>query len=279
MNYFITGRPGSGKSTLAAWLCSRLPPPAAGLRTLCTGRCEAGPVFSLQDLLTGEMAPISRPSPEGDRMMGIPETFEGFGAEALRRAAGSGAAVVLVDEVGRFERNCTGYLNTLQALVEGPQTVVAALKKEDLPHLNALRAREEDIQIDLDQISPAEARARLAARLPAPLHPGVSVRLYREDKVFGPGPMQLLELTARTGSLHSAAAAMGRAYSKAWKLLAGLEEQWGFALLERRPGGAKGGGSALTPKAWELLERYRAFEWETRRAAQRAFAAHFNDFP
>ena len=236
-------------------------------------------MFSLQDLLTGEMAPISRPSPEGGRMVGIPETFEGFGAEALRRAAGSGAAVVLVDEVGRFERNCTGYLNTLQALVEGPQTVVAALKKEDLPHLNALRAREEDIQIDLDQISPAEARARLAARLPAPLHPGVSVRLYREDKVFGPGPMQLLELTARTGSLHSAAAAMGMAYSKAWKLLAGLEEQWGFALLERRPGGAKGGGSALTPKAWELLERYRAFEWETRRAAQRAFAAHFNDFP
>ena len=44
-------------------------------------------------------------------------------------------------------------------------------------------------------------------------------------------------------------------------------------------GGAKGGGSALTPKAWELLERYRAFEWETRQAAQRAFAAHFNDFP
>ena len=279
MKCFIPGRPGSGKSPLAAWLCSRRLQPAAGLRTLCTGRCEAGPVFSLQDLLTGEMAPISRPSPEGDRMMGIPETFEGFGAEALRRAAGSGAAVVLVDEVGRFERNCTGYLNTLQALVEGPQTVVAALKKEDLPHLNALRAREEDIQIDLDQISPAEARARLAARLPAPLHPGVSVRLYREDKVFGPGPMQLLELTARTGSLHSAAAAMGMAYSKAWKLLAGLEEQWGFALLERRPGGAKGGGSALTPKAWELLERYRAFEWETRRAAQRAFAAHFNDFP
>lgn len=279
MNYFITGRPGSGKSTLAAWLCSRLPQPAAGLRTLCTGRCEAGPVFSLQDLLTGEMAPISRPSPEGDRMMGIPETFEGFGAEALRRATESGAPVVLVDEVGRFERNCTEYLAQLQALVEGPQTVVAALKKEDLPHLNALRAREEDIQIDLDQISPAEARARLAARLPAPLHPGVSVRLYREDKVFGPGPMQLLELTARTGSLHSAAAAMGMAYSKAWKLLAGLEEQWGFALLERRPGGAKGGGSALTPKAWELLERYRAFEWETRRAAQRAFAAHFNDFP
>lgn len=278
MNYLITGRPGSGKSTLAAWLCSRLPQPIAGLRTLCTGRYEAGPVFSIQDLLTGEMAPISRPNPEEERMMGIPETFEGFGADALRRAAVSGAPVVLVDEVGRFERNCTGYLNALQALVEGPQTVVAALKKEDLPHLNALRAREQDVQIDLDEISPAEARAQLAAQLPAPLHPGVSVRLYREEKLFGPGPMQLLELTARTGSLHSAAAAMGMAYSKAWKLLAGLEEQWGFSMLERRPGGAKGGGSTLTPKAWELLARYRAFEWETRQAAQQAFAAHFDGF-
>lgn len=278
MNYLITGRPGSGKSTLAAWLCSRLPQPTAGLRTLCTGRCEAGPVFSLQDLRTGQMASISRFDPEETRVVSIPEAFEEFGAEALRRAAESGAPVVLVDEVGRFERNCTGYLNALQSLVEGPQTVVATLKKEDLPHLNALRRRSQDIQIDLDEISPAEARAQLAARLPAPLHPGVSVRLYREEKVFGPGPMQLLELTARTGSLHSAAAAMGMAYSKAWKLLAGLEEQWGFAMLERRPGGTRGGGSTLTPKAWDLLERYRAFEWETRQAAQRAFTAHFADF-
>ena len=40
--YILTGRPCSGKTTLAAWLCRRLPQPVAGLRTLCTGRCEAG---------------------------------------------------------------------------------------------------------------------------------------------------------------------------------------------------------------------------------------------
>lgn len=276
MNYILTGRPGSGKSTLASWLCDRLPQPAAGVRTLCTGRCGAGPIFSLQDLLTGQMVPISRPA-EG-RMQGIPEAFEGFGADALRRAAQSGAAVVLADEVGRFERDCAGYLAELARLADGPQILVAAVKKEDLPHLNALRSRAEDVQIDLDAMTPAEARALLARQLPAPLHPGVSLRLFREEKCFGPGPAQILDLVARTGSLHSAAAGLGMSYSKAWKLLGEMERQWGFAMLERRPGGAGGGGSTLTPRAWELLARFRALEWETRQAAARGFARHFADF-
>ena len=52
--FIIVGRACSGKSTLATWLCRRLPQPVAGLRTLCTGRDEAGALFSLQDLATGQ---------------------------------------------------------------------------------------------------------------------------------------------------------------------------------------------------------------------------------
>lgn len=275
-NYILTGRPFSGKSTLAAWLCSRLPGPAAGVRTVCIGRCAAGPLFGMQDLGTGAVEPISRETGQGIR--GIPEAFAGFGTRALEAARAGGAPTVLVDEVGRFERDCAPYLAALDALLDGPCTVVAAVKKEDLPHLNALRARQGDVQIDLDETTPEAARAALARTLPAPLHPGVSVRLYRQDKCFGPGPLQLLELVGRTGSLHKAAAAMGMAYSRAWKLLGKLERQWGFAMLQRSPGGAGGGGSLLTPAAWDLLARYRALEWQTRQAAGLAFARCFGDF-
>ena len=58
--FIIVGRACSGKSTLATWLCRRLPQPVAGLRTLCTGRDEAGALFSLQDLATGQLTPLGR---------------------------------------------------------------------------------------------------------------------------------------------------------------------------------------------------------------------------
>ena len=101
------------------------------------------------------------------------------------------------------------------------------------------------------------------------------MRLYRAGKCFGPGPLQLLELVARTGSLRTAAATMGMAYSKAWGMLNELESQWGFAMVARRPGGAGGGGSLLTEQAWDLIRRYRALQWACDRAAQDAFAQQF----
>ncbi len=276
VNYILTGRPLGGKSALAAWLCSRLPRPAAGVRTVCIGRCEAGPLFGLQDLTTGRVEPVNRA--EGRGIESLPAAFESFGCRALQAARDSAAPTVLVDELGCWEGACPGYLAALNALLDGPATVVAIAAKEDRPHLNALRARQGDVQIDLDDTTPEAVRAALAPALPAPLHPGVSVRLYGAEKCFGPGPMELLERVGRTGSLHKAAAAMGMAYSKAWKLLGALEQQWGFAILQRSPGGAGGGGSLLTPAAWDLLERYRALQWETARAADQAFARHFADF-
>ena len=73
----------------------------------------------------------------------------------------------------------------------------------------------------------------------------LTVRLYRQDKSFGPGPMRLLRGVEEGGSLHQAAEAMGMSYSKAWTLLRKLEKEWGFTLLDRQPGGPKGGGRGL----------------------------------
>ena len=63
--YLITGAPCTGKSTLAAWLCRRLPRPAAGLRTFCTGRSPAGALFSLQNLADGTVHPCTRAEGDG----------------------------------------------------------------------------------------------------------------------------------------------------------------------------------------------------------------------
>ena len=107
------------------------------------------------------------------------------------------------------------------------------------------------------------------------LHWGLTLRLYRREKSFGPGPMKLLEGVERTGSLHQSAQEMGMAYSKAWKILKTVEKEWGYPLLVRQTGGARGGGSTLTAAGKDLLTRYRAMLSRVEQAAQEAFDACF----
>lgn len=105
----------------------------------------------------------------------------------------------------------------------------------------------------------------------------LTLRLFLQEKSFGPGPMRLLEGVKKTGSLQKAASEMGMAYSKAWKLMRCLEEEWGFPLLVRQTGGSNGGGSSLTNEAEDLLARYEAMLAEIDQAAKAAFTKYFPD--
>ena len=51
------------------------------------------------------------------------------------------------------------------------------------------------------------------------LRPVISVRIFREEKCFGPGVAALLKSIEAHHSLRSAAASMSMAYSKAWRIL------------------------------------------------------------
>ena len=81
------------------------------------------------------------------------------------------------------------------------------------------------------------------------LHYGISLKLYFENKAFGPGMSALLRGVEETGSLQGAAQGMNMAYSKAWKMLKESEKAWGFPLTERETGGKDGGGSTLTRRS------------------------------
>jgi molybdate transport repressor ModE-like protein len=108
-----------------------------------------------------------------------------------------------------------------------------------------------------------------------PLHFGISLRLYRDDKVFGPGVAELLETVRETNSLRSAAMRMDMAYSKAWKVVKSAEKGLGYPLLNSATGGKQGGGATLTAQAEDLLRRYRAFEKESKQAVEAAYEHYF----
>ena len=88
-----------------------------------------------------------------------------------------------------------------------------------------------------------------------------SVRIRVNDvKVFGPGVAELLERIDRCESIRTATMEMKIAYSKAWTMLRSCEAELGYPLIQRKVGGAGGGGSTLTPEGRSLLERYRRWE-------------------
>lgn len=80
------------------------------------------------------------------------------------------------------------------------------------------------------------------------LHPVITVRLYTDEKCFGPGVAMLLERVDRLHSLRSAAMDMDMAYSKAWTILRNAEKCLGFKLISSTTGGRHGGGAVLTPE-------------------------------
>lgn len=105
----------------------------------------------------------------------------------------------------------------------------------------------------------------------------MSLKLYFEDKGFGPGIAALLRNIEKKSSLLGAAKEMNMSYSKAWKTVKNIESVWGFKLTDRKTGGKDGGGSTLTPRARKLLENYEKFCEEGREELDKIFEKYFSE--
>ena len=99
----------------------------------------------------------------------------------------------------------------------------------------------------------------------------LTLRIYGEEKCFGPGIAELLERVDEVRSLRKATISMEMAYSKAWRIIKAAEESLGFPLLRSTTGGRGGGGAELTPEAQDFLQRFRRFEEAVRGYADEAF--------
>ncbi|MBS1526802.1 MAG: LysR family transcriptional regulator [Bacteroidetes bacterium] len=91
-------------------------------------------------------------------------------------------------------------------------------------------------------------------------HPVVNGSLWLESgdkRFFGPGPVELLERIAETGSIRQAAKEMQMSYKKAWELINNLNAHTTSPVVIPQTGGEKGGGSIVTPEALELIQYHR----------------------
>lgn len=88
---------------------------------------------------------------------------------------------------------------------------------------------------------------------------------------FGRGIVQLLEGVEKYGSINRSTNAMGMAYSKAWKIINSIEEEFHVRLIERE--GAH--GSHLTEDAKTLIARYHEALDAADAAAQEVFRKYY----
>ncbi|RAK11844.1 molybdate transport system regulatory protein [Halanaerobium saccharolyticum] len=100
--------------------------------------------------------------------------------------------------------------------------------------------------------------------------------LEEDERIFGDGPCQILELIDQLGSLRQAAAKINMSYSQAWKLIRKLEKRLGFKLLDKKVGGSSGGGSELTVKGRILTKKFSAFRKEASQSLSELEEKYFN---
>jgi molybdate transport system regulatory protein len=101
----------------------------------------------------------------------------------------------------------------------------------------------------------------------------ITLRLdFDAGRRLGPGKIALLEAIRDTGSISAAGRAHEMSYRRAWLLVEELNTMFAEPLVTARPGGAKGGGAALTAAGERLVALYREAERKTRASASSEIA-------
>ncbi len=98
----------------------------------------------------------------------------------------------------------------------------------------------------------------------------LTVRIdFGSDRALGPGKVRLLEAIHKTGSISQAGRSLGMSYRRAWLLVDDLNRCFRQPVVTTQPGGARGGGAALTRFGRELIKKYRSIESRAAAAAEK----------
>ena len=91
---------------------------------------------------------------------------------------------------------------------------------------------------------------------------------FGTDRAIGPGKVLLLEAIRDTGSISQAGRSLGMSYRRAWLLVDDMNRCYREPVVTAQPGGAQGGGAALTAFGQKVVQKYRKIETEATAAAK-----------
>ena len=91
---------------------------------------------------------------------------------------------------------------------------------------------------------------------------------FGSDRALGPGKIRLLEAIGKAGSISQAGRSLDMSYRRAWLLVDDLNHCFREPVVTTQPGGAQGGGAALTPFGLDLIAKYRSIETQAMAATR-----------
>ncbi len=92
--------------------------------------------------------------------------------------------------------------------------------------------------------------------------------------VFGLGISSILEAVDESGSINSAAAALGKSYRHVWSRIKEVEQSLGMPLVETQVGGSGTRRSELTQVAHKLIVQFREMRSKVFVVVEEEFARH-----
>lgn len=124
---------------------------------------------------------------------------------------------------------------------------------------------------------PGKRKTERAVKADAAMRFSIRLRIFQNDKVFGPGVAELMSLVDETGSLSEACRRMEMAYSKGWKIIRRSEKDLGVRLMRGTRGGENGGATELTEEGRDLLRRYTEMKNELDAEGKKLFKKYFGN--
>lgn len=150
-NFLITGDRQKGKSTLVSKIINESGLTHSGFKTIPYETFDFGCTYAMYDLNSKKQMPISYY--DGKRVRGITTTFSNLGLECLKESLNSEALIVVMDELGRFERNNDDFITAVNELLDSDKIVIAVLKAEPIAYLDKIKLRNDCFLYDLNQIA------------------------------------------------------------------------------------------------------------------------------
>lgn len=166
-NIFITGSIQIGKSTLINNFINDYGIRVSGYKTLpyFIGSVENRKGFYFHSLVDTDPymndVPISVQYRKEDCIR-VQETFKTLGVHTLRRSIEDTSELIVLDELGRIERDISEFINEVHNVLNSKKMVVGVIKKCDEKWLDDIKQREDVLVYDLDTMSYKEIYLKLS---------------------------------------------------------------------------------------------------------------------
>jgi molybdate transport repressor ModE-like protein len=215
--------------------------------------------YATTDMMASVQCALHALTPECDRVLITPGDVPYLNAETMRELLGSAKPVAIPSFRGSAGHPAMIRKSCFSALLNytgerGLRGALAQWKRETEFVPTDENGMLIDINTELDYQREQREQTRVSPVLTATLTISLGEAGIDERGV------RLLECIEQEQSLQRGAARAEVSYSNAWLTLNRMEEALGCRLVERKLGGASGGGSSLTQDGLDWVARYRRLE-------------------